>query len=392
MAAVLASAPAPFRPSIWPDSAPELQAVERLEAEITELWGHINAATYRFLELLAELDRRQGWALHGLANCAQWLNWQCGIGEVAAREKVRAARSLETLPKISDAFRRGVVSYSKVRAMTRIATPENEMDLLNVALHGTAAHVERLVGKYRRVERLEEAAQANTLHRHRSLYFWYDEDGFLVIHAKLPPEVGAVVKKALEEAVKVIEEGAPPAVETRSNVPAETFEAEPVAPRVASGSSAVAERPRDALSAKRAEALRLLADSFLTRQSEAYGSVADRFQVVIHVDQRALAATELESETGGAVVGASSARDLRCELDDGRALALETARRLGCDASLVGIVDGEAGEPLNVGRKTRAISPALQRALKARDGGCRFPGFMWREELCGGSSVISCWD
>src|SRR3970040_850895 len=114
MAAVLVTAPAAFRPSIWPDSAPELQAVERLEAEITELWGHINAATYRFLELLAELDRRRGWALHGLANCAQWLNWQCGIGEVAAREKVRVARALEALPNMSDAFRRGVVSYSKV--------------------------------------------------------------------------------------------------------------------------------------------------------------------------------------------------------------------------------------------------------------------------------------
>jgi len=76
----------------------------------------------------------------------------------------------------------------------------------------------------------------------------------------------------------------------------------------------------------------------------------------------------------GAAVGASSARDLRCELDDGRALALETVRRLGCEASLVGIVEGKEGEPLDIGRKTRAIPPALQRALKARDGGCRFPG------------------
>jgi Domain of unknown function (DUF222)/HNH endonuclease len=388
MAAVLTTAREPFRPTIWPDSAPELQAVERLEAEITELWGHINAATYRFLNLLAEFDRRKGWELHGLANCAQWLNWQCGIGDVAAREKVRAARALEALPKISDAFGRGVISYSKVRAITRIATAENEADLLNVAVCGTAAHVERLVGKYRRVERLEEGAQASTLHRHRSLHFWYEQDGSLVIHAKLPPEVGAVVKKAIEEAMSVIEKESAPAVETESNVSAETFEAESVARGAASaGSGVAAEPPRDVLSAKRADALRLLADSFLTRRSDAYGSAADRFQVVVHVDQRLLAVANVTADTKRGseterVVGASFARDgrgdagcdTRCELEDGRALALETVRRLACDTSVVGIVDGPEGEPLNVGRKTRSIPPALQRALKARDGGCRFPG------------------
>jgi hypothetical protein len=113
-----------------------MQALERLEAEITELWGHLNAATYRFLKLVAEFDQRQGWALHGLANCAQWLNWQCGIGAVAAREKVRVANALEKLPKIADSFRRGVISYSKVRAMTRIAAPETEAELLNIAESG----------------------------------------------------------------------------------------------------------------------------------------------------------------------------------------------------------------------------------------------------------------
>jgi hypothetical protein len=278
-----------FKP-IWPDLAPEQQAVERLEAEITELWGHLNAATYRFLVLLAEFDRREGWALHGLANCAQWLNWQCGIGALAAREKVRVARALEGLPELSAAFRQGRLSYSKVRALTRIATAANEKDLRNIAEHGTAAHVDRLVAKYRRVERLEEAAQANTTHRNRSLYYFYDEDGSLVIHAKLPAEVGAIVKKAIEEALALVEEDArqdepkaasegseaqstepaePNANQTQSNVPAET-----IPPPIPEASEATHERRDllDTLGAKRADGLRLLAETFLARQSESCGS------------------------------------------------------------------------------------------------------------------------
>ena len=59
----------------------EEAALEALEAEITQLWGHINAATAHFLALLAEFDRREGWAQHGIASCAHWLSWQCGGGE-----------------------------------------------------------------------------------------------------------------------------------------------------------------------------------------------------------------------------------------------------------------------------------------------------------------------
>lgn len=132
--------------------------LEALEAEITELWGHINAAEYRFLKLVAEFDRREGYVWHALAGTAQWLNWQCGIGEVAARERVRTPRALAELPAISGAFARGELSYSKVRALTRVATPKNEAILLDIALNGTAHHVEQLVRKYARVKRWEDSA------------------------------------------------------------------------------------------------------------------------------------------------------------------------------------------------------------------------------------------
>jgi hypothetical protein len=341
-----AASPAPFSDYRIPPPTPEELALRALEKELFELWGHITVATHRFLQLVAEFDRREGWVRHGVASCAQWLSWQCGIDRVTAREKVRVARAIERLPKISDAFRRGVVSYSKVRAMTRIATPDNEDTLLNVAEHGTAAHVEKLVRKYCYVERLEEAQRVNAQHYDRHVRFSYDEHGCLVLHARLPGEIGAVVRKAIEAAVAAVQ-----ARGTTEGASAEALqEREPFT-------------VNDAWGAKRADGLRALAESFLSRQTDDTGTAADHRQVVVHIDQRLLA----DENTGGKA-------GLRCELEDGPTLAVETARRLSCNCSLVGIVENEDGEPLDVGRKTRAISPALQRALKSRDGGCRFPG------------------
>jgi hypothetical protein len=322
-------------------------AFEQLEARITELWGHLNAATFRFLSLVAEFDRTKCYERHGLVNTAQWLNWQCGIGTVAAREKVRVARALEALPQISAVFARGEVSYSKVRAMTRVATAASESVLVSVALHGTAAHVEKLVRKYRWVERAEAARHAQVQHENRGLHYFFDDAGMLVVHGRLPAEVGALVRKALDAAmedVRASERGG-------SDASAETsaFEREQTA------------------AACRADALALVAECFLEhRGGDDAGSAADRYQVVVHVDQavltQAVAADEREPHC--------------CELDDGPSLALDTARRLACDSTLVGVAQTRDGDPLNVGRRTRAIPPALARALRARDGGCRFPGCM----------------
>jgi len=337
-------------------------AVERLEAEITELWAHINAAEYRFLELLAEFDRAEGYAQHGLASTAHWLNWQCGVGAVAARERVRVARALDELPAISAAFRAGQISYSKVRAMTRVATAANETILLNVALNGTAHHVETLVRRYRRARRAEDAARSDALHRDRYLQIFYDDDGALTIHAKLPPEVGALVKRAIEATLASLEEQThagqvPNEIQTRSNVSAET---------IAETSTDVPARERlaDPIAARRADALVAIAQHALGCHGLERGSVADRYQVVVHIDQAVLADTDRSA----------TERPERCELEDGPRLAIDTARRLGCDAALIGIVEDRDGNPLDVGRRTRAITPALKRALASRDGGCRFPG------------------
>jgi len=316
------------------------RALDDLETKITELWGYLNAATYRFLALVAEFDREKAYERHGLANTAQWLNWQCGIGAVAAREKVRVARALELLPEIADAFSKGEISYSKVRAMTRTATPANESVLVSVARHGTAAHIEKLVKKYEWTRRRDAANTSQQQHEHRNAYCFYDMDGEFVLHARLPREIGAVVRKALEAAVEAVRESKDVTAETPRQIPANAWHA---------------------------DALRLMAETFLERRGEdtGAGSSADRLQVVVHIDQAILSEQQAAAESG---------RPHRCELEDGPALALDTARRLACDATIVGIVEGEDGEPLDIGRKSRSIPLAISRALRARDGGCRYPG------------------
>ena len=151
------------------------------------------------LDLIREFDALGGWA-NGFLSCAHWLNYRVGVGLHAARDQVRTARALPQLPLIAEAFARGAVSYSKVRALTRVATSETEQRLLNVAIHGTAAHVEAVVGAWRRVDRAAEDRETRHRHRSRSLTMYQDDDGMVVIRGRLTPEVGAVLRQALDAA------------------------------------------------------------------------------------------------------------------------------------------------------------------------------------------------
>jgi hypothetical protein len=240
---------------------------------------------------------------------------------------VRTARALEKLPLVSAAMERGELSYSNVRAITRVATPENEYYFVGIALHGTAHHVETLVRAYRRSEE-QELSRERQQQLHREVRYYWDNDGSLVLKARLPANVGALVLKAMESAVPEI----------------------PLPERTELGD-------RPTWSHTGADALAVIFESFLAHGAEAMNG-GERHQVVVHVSAETL-------RTGGGD---------RCEIEDGPAVAAETARRLACDASVVAIVENEKGEPLSVGRKTRSIPPALQRALNARDKGCRFPG------------------
>jgi len=318
--------------------------IQFLEDQITELAAHINAATFRFLELIREYDECKGWEGGGLISLAHWLNWKCGIGLGAAREKVRVAHALKALPLISQSFREGRVSFSKVRAMTRVATPNNEEYLMNIARYGTAVHVERVVRGYRSVKRTEALAQENSRHAQRELHWYIDDEGYWVIQGRLPAEQGALLQKALE---RVMDEQ----FHEQQDVPARTSGGDP--------SSEVQARP-EPIAGRRADALARLAQSSLSpSSSSAGGSCGDRFLVHVHTDMETLKA----NGSGG-----------QAELEAGGTIAAETARRLCCDASVVHWLQDPDGEALNIGRKSRTVPPAMRRALQRRDGGCCFPG------------------
>lgn len=322
-----------------------------LEDEITELAAHLNAATYRLLALIGEFDERHGWSAAGLKSCAHWLNWKCGIDLGAAREKVRVAHALQDLPQISSALRGGHISYSKVRAMTRVATRQNEDYLLMIADHGTASHVERLVRNYRKVKRSEALERDNQHHALRELNWFIDDDGSYVLKARLSPEMGSRITQALDAAMDASRE-------ERSNAAEDVSAETPVA-------------------ARRADALERIADQYLGGE-EGVINGGDRCTVHLHTDINTLRAAGDGAEA---------------ELASGGCVSAETSRRLACDCGVVGWLEKAGGHShdhshdnahknaLNVGRRTRSIPPAIRRALNRRDGGCRFPGCTARHHV-----------
>jgi hypothetical protein len=310
---------------------------KQLENQITELSAHIHAATYHLLELIREYDDAHGWAGPGLNSCAHWLNWKCGFNLGTAREKVRVAHALKDLPKISNKFRRGEVSYSKVRAITRVASVENEEYLLKICRYGNAAHVERLVRNYKKVKRNEALARDNDRHVLRQLDWYFDDDDSLVLKGRFTPEQGAVIKKVLES---IMDED----FEEQKDVSAET-PVDELKPRT------------EPISQRRADALVRMAEAYSSKSATA--NSGDRYLVHVHTDMETLKADGTGAES---------------EIDEGSNVSAETSRRLACDAGVVHWLENKEGETLSVGRKTRTIPPAIRRALQRRDKGCRFPG------------------
>lgn len=310
-------------------------ALPELDREIGELAAHIAAATCRWLTLIAEFDRRQGHEASGFTSCATWLAWRCSIAPRASHEHVRVARRLSELPRIRAAFASGSLSYSKVRALTRVAEPEMEAELVELAHEATAAQLERLMRGYRGAL-LDDAERA--LERRHLTTHW-DDDGSLRISGSFPAEEGALLLKALELAqAQLAAEGHPGALS------ADGVEA-------GASSEAAPDRPTAA------DALIAVAESTVAR-GVAAASGGDRHQIVVHVDLDELVGNE--GRSGG-------------ELDSAVRLPAVAVRRLGCDASIVALIERH-GRALSVGRKSRSVPSAMARALRARDGGCRFPG------------------
>jgi Domain of unknown function (DUF222)/HNH endonuclease len=311
--------------------------LDRLGDEIAELSAHLDAATARLLDRIREFDQRAGWA-NGFRSCAEWLSWRVGLDLGAARERVRVARALETLPLLAGALARGQLSYSKVRALTRVATPETEERLLGVGRGGTAYHVERIVRGWRRVDRIAEAREDRRRHVTRALHVYQGEDGMVTVRGRLTPEAGALLIQALAAAREALYQQArlPPVEFNRGDASTEP-------PTVAQ---------------QQADALALLAETALHHGIDP-GAPGDRYQVVVHVDAPVLA----DSDQPGQSL-----------LEDGARVSAETSRRIACDASRLVMQHARDGRVVEVAARSRTIPPAIRRALHHRDRGCRFPG------------------
>ncbi len=327
----------------------EAQSVCAIEQELLALNANLNAATYRFLVLAREFDRRMAWADWGMRSMAHWLGWKCGIGPVAAREQVRVAHALDGLPDTAAAFSCGRISYSKVRALSRVATGETEGFFLNIAEHGTAGHLERIVRYAKGGLALDDPQRLQAMVENIACDLYYDDDGMLVLRARLMPDDGARLVAALNAMQKHV--------------------------------------PSVPVSVRRAMALAAVAEAAVG--AEPKGSVPE---IVVHVRAPIAEIDARHAGEGQRAGGAGHTSDARhpgdetahrtvddsaeasAYIDGGAAIPRATLERLCCDAGVVQLIEGEHGEPLSIGRRSRIVPPAIRRAMNARDQGCRFPG------------------
>ena len=379
-----ATVPAP-RPAPDPDPAAPAP-LERLEAQICELAGHIAAATCRFLVLLGDFDARRGWASWEMTSCAAWLSWKCQMTSGTAREHVRVARALRDLPVIRGEFAAGRLSYAKVRALTRIATPGNEAGLAEIAGPMTGNQLERFARAHRQVSHADDD-QARV---RRRLTWRLEDDGSLAGTFRLPPLAGAVLLQALRAAAGDLDHphggqdpgvsaetpaGAPPAGETPTEEPATLA-------------------PVTVTSSHLADALLVIAETFLAGKV-ADAENADVYQVIVHAGAGALtagdpaepdeAANDGQHDETAAGVSAEApppgrtpghpADPARCHVQDGPAISVSTAQMIACTAALSWMLHDRDGSVLDVGRRRRRPGAALRRAARERDHcRCRFPG------------------
>ena len=359
-----------------------------LRRAVTRMAAHINHADWRFIKLIAAMDRTRGWAEAGYASLGNWLDHRCGLGPCAARERIRIGRALARLPRIDAAFRDGVLSYSKVRAITRVATRGNEAVLLDIAGRSSAAQLESLVRTH---ERIGGAERERACSEERRGLTWHYEDGMVVITAAVPAERGALVIRALEKVIDartdereayyqaLLEGEGGPATTAPETVSPEGPPEE--APYVPGDVSAETERPvaeacehEPASAASLPAGLEFELSSTEQRHADALVEVAEhylangpgkrgrRYEVVLTVGRNELAG--------------QSARDgAHYHVDPDWGIDEEDARKIACDADVTEFIQDARGNLLNYERRRRIVPARLLRALKLRDHNrCRFPG------------------
>jgi len=311
------------------------ERMDELADKIAAQAAHVDAATHELLAMIREFDEAGGWGMQHARSCAHWLSWRLGMSLGAAREHVRVAHRLAELPLVEEAMKRGALSYSKARAITRVATAENEATLMELAPHTSGQQMEVVCQNLRTAQLMTDKgapeAKEEPLHR-RVAYRAADDKGLVKCELWLAADEAALLKTVLDK--RATARAAKIAAEERevAGVPAGT------------SGGACTMRPHGFNAA----------DAFVEwLQEEARGQHAQRspVELIVVLDKNGHATTT-----------------------SGIPLAPETAQRLGCDCAVVGVIEDDAGNPLYAGRKRRTINAALKRALLVRDRRCRFPG------------------
>jgi hypothetical protein len=302
--------------------------------------------------MAAELDDTRDWAREGMRSCAHWLSVNTGCDVWTGAEIVRVGHALSELPAIGAAFATARISFDKARAVTKVATPADEDVWLDVALAASGAQLTRICNAFRRSAAVDGEDLTARQQAQRRVRYWWRDDGMLDLFATLPPEDAQVVLAAIESVA---------AARPAKAVASEEASPELSAAVSAGASTANREAPSlpalDTYGARRADAFVRICEGWLTG-GEAEERRLPRRELVVHVDIETL----VNATEGG-----------RCHLEDGPAITVKMARRFGCDADIVAVIEQD-GLPIDVGRKRRLASPRQRRALQVRDGICRFPG------------------
>jgi len=338
------------------DGSPDPDEIEALGDRIATLAAHIHAAEGEMLPLIARYERLGGWERAGHRSCAHWLSFRTGYRLGAARERVRVARALEELPLTAATMARGELSFSQVRALTRVARPETEADLLELAAGCTTAQLEIMVRAWRKHSRLEEAELERERYLSRRFaVFPDDEGGMYLSKGRFVALQGATLQRGVEWASDILYHE-----ERAAGLPEEEDTEAAAARRRADALCWLVERAMAAGPYEADEAAGTDEGSGTAGRGAVRDPIAERYQVMLHVDPVTLARDSTE-------LG-------RAELEDGTRVSAETCRRIACDAGIVRVEHDETGAVLNVGRRSRSTTTAIRRALDVRDRGCRFPG------------------
>ena len=351
--------------------------VDALGDQIAEMSAHIDAAMHRLLKAIREFDSAAGWHVQGALSCAHWLAWRVGWDLRTARERVRVARKLAELPLVDEALRIGAMSYSQARAISRVATTEKEAVWIEYAKRMPASQLDTLCKSYQDVQAYDQAHGAGTMTgaglathvaSQRTVTRRSLDNGMVKFEVVLPSYEAAIVWTALNAGIAKVR--AEPS-------PSEHTPAEPLATRPAT-TAQTPEEPLDAEQSSEEHSPATSPTAKATTTADRGRQRADAFMDIIqdHVRGARPQRTPIEiiiTVPHAGLHGSAGPSDLAM-MADGEVIAASTARRLCCDAGVVVAHVDAHGIPLSVGRKTRTIPAAINRALHLRDRTCRFPG------------------